>query len=59
MGNVPNYKKMLGHMIRELSHEESLNRGYYRGRFCNKIEGKQVYNWEFSEHHKNLISGDV
>jgi len=36
-----------------------LNRAYFRGRFCNKIKGKQIYNWEVSEHHRSLISGVV
>lgn len=43
---VPEFPKMLGEETRELSREELLNRDYYRGRFCNHIEGKQVYNWE-------------
>ena len=38
---------MLGNKKRELSHEELLNRDYYRGRFASKdIEGKIIYNWE-------------
>lgn len=43
---IPEFNSMLGTEIRELSHGELLNRAYYRGRFCNKIDGKQVYNWE-------------
>jgi N,N'-diacetyllegionaminate synthase len=45
---VPEYPSMLGSKERRLTHEERLNRAYYRGRFCNKIDGKQVYNWESS-----------
>ncbi len=44
--HVPEYAAMLGTQTRPLSPEEWLNRAYYRGRFCNKINGKQVYNWE-------------
>jgi N,N'-diacetyllegionaminate synthase len=56
---VPMYEKTLGSAKRELSHEELLNRAYYRGRFCNKIKEKQIYNWEDSENHRSLISGVV
>ncbi len=44
--NVPEFSSMLGSSARELGHEELLNRAYYRGRFCNKINGKQIYNWD-------------
>ena len=38
---------MLGNERRKLSHEELLNRDYYRGRFASKdINGKVIYNWE-------------
>ncbi|MBM3706865.1 MAG: general stress protein [Actinobacteria bacterium] len=45
--NVPEFEKMLGRYKRELIKEELLNRDYYRGRFCNKIKGKQIFNWEY------------
>ncbi len=44
--NIPEYNSMLGAASRKLSEEELLNRAYYRGRFCNKIKNRQVYNWE-------------
>ena len=37
---------MIGVADRELSNTEILNRGYYRGRFCTKVGGKQVFNWD-------------
>lgn len=43
---VPEFKAMLGVQVRPLSHEELLNRDYYRGRFCNKVNGQQIFNWE-------------
>ena len=30
----------------DLSHEELLNRDYYRGRFAAHINGKVIYNWD-------------
>jgi sialic acid synthase SpsE len=44
--NIPEYEEMLGQRTRLLSHAELLNRAYYRGRFCNRIEGRQIFNWE-------------
>jgi len=44
--NIPEFKTMIGTEKRELTKEELLNRAYYRGRFCNKINGVQKYNWE-------------
>ncbi len=44
--DVPEFPQMLGEETRELSHEELLNRAYYRGRFCSHVGGKQIYNWE-------------
>lgn len=41
-----NHEITLGNMTRELSPGELLNRDYYRGRFCSKINNKTVYNWE-------------
>jgi len=43
---VPEFSAMLGARKRPLSHEELLNRAYYRGRFCNKVGDSQVFNWE-------------
>ncbi|MBI5065259.1 N-acetylneuraminate synthase family protein [Candidatus Woesearchaeota archaeon] len=41
------YNLMLGQEVRELSHEELLNRAYYRGRFASKKDdGTFKYNWE-------------
>lgn len=44
--NVPEFASMIGAARRELSHDELLNRAYYRGRFSNKIAGRQIFNWE-------------
>ena len=43
---VPEFESMIGGTYRALSHEELLNRAYYRGRFCNKVGGRQIFNWE-------------
>jgi N,N'-diacetyllegionaminate synthase len=43
---VPEFAAMIGNERRPLGHDELLNRAYYRGRFCNKIDGRQVFNWE-------------
>jgi len=43
---IADWKIMLGQEDRELSHEELLNRAYYRGRFSNKIGEKQIFNWQ-------------
>jgi sialic acid synthase SpsE len=50
--NVPEFEKMLGCDKRELTKEELLNRDYYRGRFCNKINGSQIFNWEYEYKNK-------
>lgn len=44
--NIPEYKKMIGVENPGLSHEELLNRDYYRGRFASRVGEKVVYNWE-------------
>lgn len=44
--HVPELETLLGSRERALSDVELLNRDYYRGRFCNKIGDRQVYNWE-------------
>jgi sialic acid synthase SpsE len=36
----------MGNANRELSHNELLNRDYYRGRFSNKINNKETFNWQ-------------
>ena len=48
----PDWKIMMGKRQRDLSHEELLNRDYYRGRFAShrkcsqKNYGQMIYNWE-------------
>jgi N,N'-diacetyllegionaminate synthase len=44
--NVPKFESMLGPETGEPSAEELINRAYYRGRFCNKIGGREIFNWE-------------
>ena len=44
--NIPEFEEMKGTPLRDLSDEEIANRNYYRGRFCNKIKGKSIFNWE-------------
>jgi N,N'-diacetyllegionaminate synthase len=44
--HVPEFDSMMGRSLRPLSHEELLNRAYYRGRFCNKLGERQIFNWE-------------
>lgn len=44
--HVPEQSSMMGLRSRSLSGAEMLNRAYYRGRFCNKVGGRQIYNWE-------------
>ena len=46
VSQVPEYEIMIGKSSRTLSHEELLNRDYYRGRFASKVDGQTVYNWE-------------
>lgn len=41
-----NFKKAKGKMLRDLSHEELVNRLYYRGRFANIKKKRIIYNWE-------------
>lgn len=43
---VPEFSAMIGSRTRTLSHDEMLNRDYYRGRFCNKVGDRQIFNWE-------------
>lgn len=42
----PEWEATLGQTTRPLSHEELLNRDYYRGRFASMVNGTPVYNWE-------------
>jgi sialic acid synthase SpsE len=42
----PDWEITLGSMQRELTHEELLNRDYYRGRFAAFKDGNPIYNWE-------------
>lgn len=44
--HIPDYGVMMGQRSRSLTHPEMLNRAYYRGRFCNKRNGRQIFNWE-------------
>ncbi len=43
---VPDRAVMMGQRSRPLSDAEMLNRAYFRGRFCNKVDGRQVFNWD-------------
>jgi|TARA_B100000315_G_scaffold11718_1_gene11277 N,N'-diacetyllegionaminate synthase len=45
----PAWEQLLGQPNRKLSHEEILNRDYYRGRFASKFDGKVLFNWEEKE----------
>lgn len=42
----PQWEQALGQPRRDLSHEELLNRDYYRGRVASKVGGRDVFNWE-------------
>lgn len=44
--HVPEKDIMLGQRSRPLGDAELLNRAYYRGRFCNKLDNRQIFNWE-------------
>ncbi len=43
---VPEWRTMLGDARRPLSHEELLNRDYYRGRFATHVGDRVWYNWQ-------------
>jgi sialic acid synthase SpsE len=43
---IPERSIMMGQRSRPLSYAELLNRAYYRGRFCNKVGDRQIFNWE-------------
>ena len=43
---IPEFEKTLGNRTRTLSHEEELNRDYYRGRFASRVGDEVIYNWE-------------
>lgn len=43
---IPDWKIMIGHEEREMTHTEMLNRDYYRGRFASFVNNEWVYNWE-------------
>jgi len=43
---LPERSVMLGQQKRFLSSTELLNRAYYRGRFCNKLGDRQIFNWD-------------
>ena len=48
-------KIVQGKTNRKLTHEELLNRNYYRGRFCSKInvnnQSRDLFNWEEAPIH--------
>ena len=44
--HVPEREIMMGQTSRPLGSVELLNRAYYRGRFCNKLVDRQIFNWE-------------
>ena len=46
ISKIPEYESMIGKERPGLSHEERMNRDYYRGRFASKVNGKTVFNWE-------------
>ena len=50
-----NIKTVLGKANRKLTNEELLNRNYYRGRFCSKInvnnQSRDLFNWEEAPIH--------
>jgi len=56
--HVPEREIMMGQQKRPLSEAELLNRAYYRGRFCNKLGARQVYNWE-SEASQLIREGKI
>jgi N,N'-diacetyllegionaminate synthase len=43
---IPEFEQMLGQIRRDLSHDEELNRDYYRGRFASRSDDGFIYNWE-------------
>lgn len=43
---IPEWQAMQGEEDTALSHEELLNRAYYRGRFASKDGKDTIYNWE-------------
>lgn len=42
----PHWEETIGSETRELSHQELLNRDYFRGRFASLVNGKHIFNWE-------------
>lgn len=43
---IPEWRVMVGHREREMTHTEMLNRDYYRGRFASLVHDEWVYNWD-------------
>ena len=43
---IPDWRVMLGHPQRDMTHVEMLNRDYYRGRFASMVNDRWIYNWE-------------
>lgn len=46
---IPEWRAWLGDPESDLSHEEELNRDYYRGRFASRFKVGVIYNWEEAE----------
>jgi len=44
--DYPNWEMSLGSSKRALSNAEMLNRDYYSGRVCSKVDGRDIFNWE-------------
>lgn len=44
--DIPEWRIMMGHPVREMTHTEMLNRDYYRGRFASFVNGRWIQNWE-------------
>jgi len=49
--HVPERVTLMGQSARSLGPAELLNRAYYRGRFCNKLGSRQIFNWEPNVRH--------
>lgn len=43
---IPDWRIMLGHAERDMTHTEMLNRDYYRGRFASLVNSEWIYNWD-------------
>ena len=54
--HVPEFQTMMGAVKRPLNATELLNRAYYRGRFCNKVRGEQIFNWEDAARRLQVVA---